>query len=97
MALPSGHVSSNTSSVKIDSQVKMKREQKITFAEMRAAGVRGLLIYCSDFRCSHHTAISGDRWPDDVRLSDRPRFTCQACGRRGADVRPDWQSVDEYA
>jgi hypothetical protein len=70
--------------------------QKITFAEMRAAGVRGLLIYCSDYRCSHHIAISGDRWPDDVRLSDlEPRVTCQACGRRGADVRPDfdWKGV----
>jgi hypothetical protein len=68
--------------------------QKITFAEMRAAGVRGLLIYCSDYRCSHHTTISGDRWPDDARLSDiEPRVTCQACGRRGADVRPnfDWE------
>ena len=43
------------------------------------------------------TAI-GDQWPDDVRLSDlEPRFTCQACGRRGADVRPDWQSAEEYA
>jgi hypothetical protein len=40
----------------------------------------------------------GDRWPDDVRLSDlEPRFTCQACGRRGADVRPDWRSVEAYA
>jgi hypothetical protein len=27
--------------------------QKITFAEMRAAGVRGLLVYCSDYKCSH--------------------------------------------
>lgn len=26
--------------------------QKITFAEMRADGVRGLLVYCSDYRCS---------------------------------------------
>jgi hypothetical protein len=43
--------------------------RKITFGEMRATGVRGLLIYCSDFRCSHWTAISGDRWPDGVRLS----------------------------
>jgi hypothetical protein len=56
--------------------------QKITFGEMRAGGVRGLLVYCSDFRCSHWTAISGDPWPDDVRLSDiEPRFTCQACGQ----------------
>jgi hypothetical protein len=63
---------------------------EITLGEMRAAGVRGL-IYCSDYHCSHWTAISGDRWPDDVRLSDlEPKFTCQACGRRGADVRPNF-------
>jgi hypothetical protein len=36
--------------------------QKITLEEMRESGVRGLLIYCSDYRCSHWTAISGDRW-----------------------------------
>jgi len=75
-----------------------KRPQKITLAKMRASGVRGLLIYCSDYQYSHWTAISGDPWPDDVRLSDlEPRFTCQACGRRGADVRPDWESAEEYA
>jgi hypothetical protein len=34
--------------------------QKITFAEMRASGVRGILIYRSDYHCSHWTAISGD-------------------------------------
>jgi len=51
---------------------------------MRASGVRGLLIYCSDFRCSHWTAISGDPWPDEVRLPDiEPRFICQACGSLG--------------
>jgi hypothetical protein len=31
----------------------LTRPQKITFAEMRAAGVRGILVYCSDHRCSH--------------------------------------------
>jgi hypothetical protein len=36
-------------------------------------------------------AISGDAWPDEMRLSDlEPRFVCSACGRRGADVRPDF-------
>jgi len=36
-------------------------------------------------------AISGDAWPDDVRLSDiEPRFVCTVCGKRGADVRPDF-------
>lgn len=69
----------------------MKPQQKITFREMRASGVRGLLIYWSDYRCSHSTAISGDRWPDHVRLSDlEDRFTCQACGQKGADLRPNF-------
>jgi hypothetical protein len=69
----------------------MPTPQKITFAEMRAAGVRGLLIYCSDYHCSHSVEISGDRWADDVRLSDlEPRFVCTACGLRGGDVRPNW-------
>jgi hypothetical protein len=28
---------------------------------------------------------------DDVRLSDlEPRFICSACGKRGADIRPDF-------
>ena len=67
------------------------RPQKITFAELREQGVHGLLIYCADHRCSHSVAISGDAWPDDVRLSDlEPRFICQAWRKRGADVRPDF-------
>jgi hypothetical protein len=28
------------------------RQEKIIFGEMRASGVRGLLIYCSDYKCS---------------------------------------------
>lgn len=59
----------------------MRRQQKITLGEMRESGVRGLLVYCSDYRCSHSTQLSADQWPDDVRLSDlESRFTCQACG-----------------
>ena len=68
----------------------MKRPGKITLGEMRASGVRGILIYCSDYQFSHSVAINADRWPD-VRLSDiESRFTCQACGSKGADVRPDF-------
>jgi len=71
--------------------------QKITFAEMRAAGVRGVLVYCSDYQCSHCTRLLADRWADDIRLSDvEPRFVCAACGRRGADVRPDWESLEAF-
>jgi hypothetical protein len=65
------------------------RQQKITLGEMRANGVRGLLIYCSDYRCSHHLKISADLWPDGVRLSDlQRRFVCRRCECRGADIRP---------
>jgi hypothetical protein len=35
--------------------------------------------------------MSADEWPDDLRLSDiEDRFTCSACGKRGADVRPNF-------
>jgi hypothetical protein len=54
--------------------------------EMRDMGVRGLLVYCTDHRYSYSIAISGDGWPDDLRLSDiEARFLCQARGKRGSD------------
>jgi hypothetical protein len=60
------------------------RPQKITMGELRSSGVRGLLVYCSDYKCSHSIAISADPWSDDVRLSDiEPLFVCQACGQAG--------------
>jgi hypothetical protein len=66
--------------------------QKITFAEMRDMGVRGVLIYCADYRCGHSVAVMADRWADDLRLSDtEDRFTCSAYGKRGADVRPSFK------
>jgi hypothetical protein len=46
---------------------------------------------CSDYRCSQSIAVNADRWPDDVRLSNiEARFGCRACGKRNADVRPDF-------
>src|SRR5947209_15023657 len=61
------------------------------FAEMREMGIRGLLIFCPDYKCSHSIAISGDRWPDHVRLSElEPLFRCQVCGLKGAEVRGDF-------
>jgi len=71
----------------------MNRQQKITLGEMRSGrgGVRGLLVYCSDHKCAHSIAISGDEWSDETRLSDlEPHFVCKVCGHRGADVRPDF-------
>jgi hypothetical protein len=55
--------------------------------------VEGALIYCADYRCSHSITMPADRWPDDVRLSDiEPRFICKTCGKRGADVRPNFEN-----
>jgi hypothetical protein len=74
----------------------MTRPQKITFAEMRASGVRSVLIYCSDHRCGHFNIVpdDADRWPDELRISDiEDKFVCTVCGARGADIRPDWQSA----
>jgi hypothetical protein len=64
----------------------MQSPQKITFGEMRESGIRGVLIYCSDYTCSHSITANANPWPDHIRLSDlEPRFVCKACGRRGAD------------
>jgi hypothetical protein len=58
---------------------------------MRESGVRGVLVYCADYQCSRSIAVRADQWPDDLWLSHiEDRFTCTACGKRGADVRPDF-------
>jgi hypothetical protein len=63
----------------------VERPVKITFAEMRDSGVRGILVYCSDYRCSHSIALMADR------LSDiEPHFVCSVCGKLGADVRANF-------
>ena len=40
----------------------MQRPQKITFGEMRESDVRGVLIYCSDYHCSHYITANADPW-----------------------------------
>ena len=68
-----------------------ERPQKVTFSEMRATGVRGVLISYADYECSHWIEISADQWPEHIRPSDlEPRFVCTACGQRGADIRLDF-------
>jgi hypothetical protein len=50
---------------------------------MHSSGVHGLRVYCADYRRSFATAISADRWTDDVRFSDLELlFVSQACGER---------------
>jgi hypothetical protein len=51
---------------------------KITLGEMRATGVRDLLVFCQDYRCSHNVKLlpdQVDRWLDEIRHSElEPRF-----------------------
>jgi hypothetical protein len=35
------------------------RPQKITFADMREQGARGILVCCADYTCSHSIAQCG--------------------------------------
>ena len=35
-------------------------QQKITFGEMHEFGLRDVLIYCRDHRCSHHVETNAD-------------------------------------
>jgi hypothetical protein len=69
----------------------MSPPEKITFGEMREMGVRGVLVWCSDYQCSHSASVTADQWSDHVRLSDpEPLFVCRICGKKGADIRPDF-------
>ncbi|MBR1363026.1 hypothetical protein [Bradyrhizobium ottawaense] len=53
---------------------------KIMLGKMREMGLQGVVVYR---HCGHHVALSADRWPDDVRLSDiEPRFVYAGCGNR---------------
>ena len=74
------------------SQAKPDRPQKITFAEMRnGRGRVARLLRRLPLQPLNRDQRRGDAWPDDTRLSDiEERFTCRVCGKRGADVRPDF-------
>jgi hypothetical protein len=72
-----------------------------TLGEMRETGARRLIVFCADYKCSHNITLSPaevDKWPDDVRLSElEPRFVCKVCGKRGADIRPDFKPARRTA
>lgn len=70
----------------------MQRQQKITLGKCLAGDPTRLIVYCSDVKCSQSVVIEASPWADDVRLSDlEPKFTYKACGRRGADARPQFE------
>jgi hypothetical protein len=59
--------------------------------DVRASCVRNVLVYyCRDYQSSHHIAISADRWPDHLPLSDdRTGFRLQ----RLRQARRRWQAA----
>ena len=59
---------------------------------MEGVGVRQLsCLPAKTTRASKVYYRSGDPWLDGVRLCDiEHRFVCEVCGKRGADVRPDF-------
>jgi hypothetical protein len=62
----------------------------MTLANMRANGVRSLLIYCS--ACPRMVVLNVDAYPEAVPVpAFGPRMVCTACGMIGADARPNWQ------
>jgi len=67
----------------------MQRQPKITLGEIRESGPTRLIVYSAHYKCANSIVVDASGWGDDVRLSDlEPRFTCQVCGHRGADIRP---------
>jgi hypothetical protein len=73
-----------------------RREQKITIRQMREMGVRGLLIYCSDYKCTsaaippRSTATDGPMRCGDPAIRHRAAFHLQSVRQEGAGVRPDF-------
>ena len=62
----------------------------------RAHDLTHLLIYCTNFPvfCYHDARIPIDGLPDDLQLDDiQARCRCTRCGKKGAEVRPDWAPV----
>jgi hypothetical protein len=69
------------------------RPPKITFAEMRERGARRIPVYSTDHHLSQSVAINAHRCRMMCGPSDlEGQFVCPSCGKRGADVQPDWQS-----
>lgn len=62
---------------------------KLTFGQLRAQGIRRLTVRCRNFSCEHASVLHGDRWGDNIRLSDvEPLLTCWVCRARGGELSP---------
>lgn len=65
------------------------RGPPMTLGNMRANGVRSLLVYC--LACHRDVVFDVEAYPDDVPVpAFSPRMVCTACGMIGAEARPNW-------
>ena len=65
--------------------------QPMTLGNMRANGVRSLVVHCSNVTCRHEAIVSVDKLGDDLAVPSLGlRMRCERCGLRGADVMPNW-------
>ncbi|MGY4237917.1 murein endopeptidase [Bradyrhizobium sp. USDA 4449] len=56
------------------------RPLKITFGEMSAMGLRGVLVYC---HCGHHVSLDADRWLSDLEPRSSIRRAAAVVRTRG--------------
>ncbi len=72
----------------------VKHPEKITLGKRREMGIRGLLVYCLDYKAAKmsKSAPTNGRITSGFPISS-PLFLCQACGRKGAEVRADFNWV----
>jgi hypothetical protein len=66
----------------------------MTLGNMRANGVRTIAAYCQSSNCYHSGVVSVSDLSDDVEVpAIVSRLRCTACGRLGAESRPNWSET----
>jgi hypothetical protein len=62
----------------------------MTLGNMRASGVRTIAAYCQSRSCHHSAVIDVSDLSNDVEVpAIGSRLRCTACGRLGAESRPN--------
>lgn len=65
--------------------------EPMTLGNMRANGVRSLIVHCSNATCMHKAIVNVDHLPANAAVPALGlRMRCERCGQRGADVMPNW-------
>jgi hypothetical protein len=66
----------------------------MTLGNMRANGVRTIAAYCQRIDCQHSAVVDVSNLSDEIDVpAIRSRLRCTACGRLGAESRPNWNET----